>query len=505
MKCTILTMAMLGCAAALSGATIDNSPLLPAYKPDSEVAMEARRDGRSESPEWVKSLIMVEFRVDTAVADGTVKQLEPVLDHLAETGINGIWLTPPLNGGNGYGNHGPHTISARLVGEEGRDAQWRALRDFVDAAHRRNIRVFFDIVNWGVTKHEGGSRLRIEKPEWFGQYYPRYSGYLYNWQNRDLTSWYADQIVEWIIKTGADGFRCDCAPFYSGYEPFRLARQRLLAAGRKPVFISEHASSRRNVFDFDQVPLCYKQEDGSQQVRWVTDIYLKGNIVDMVRNGEELRMRDDYDQPPGCERFYTVMLSCHDSKRYVVDGNALVIGYQAIFAPFIPLWYIGEEWNNPNRWYCDFFQRRDKFPTPDEWSLYNTAIDWEAKERNADFFELVKKMIRIRRQHPEIFEFFPDNHRDANICKVDAGAEASLQPYARFAGGKAILVVPNRSDGNARFSVRIPFAEAGLDRNAEHVVTDLMGDRQLAAGRLESFLAEVPGGGLGVYLVAPRK
>ena len=31
-------------------------------------------------------------------------------------GVNGLWLTPPVNGGNGYGNFGIHTISARLTG-----------------------------------------------------------------------------------------------------------------------------------------------------------------------------------------------------------------------------------------------------------------------------------------------------------------------------------------------------------------------------------------------------
>ena len=90
--------------------------------------MERRADGASESPDWVKSLILAEVRIDSATRKGTVRDLVPVLDHLAETGVNGIWLTPPLNGGNGYGNFGIHTISPRLTGEKMRERQWEVLK-----------------------------------------------------------------------------------------------------------------------------------------------------------------------------------------------------------------------------------------------------------------------------------------------------------------------------------------------------------------------------------------
>lgn len=56
-----------------------------------------------------------------------------------------------------------------------------------------------------------------------------------------------------ILVTGADGFRCDCAPDYAGYSIFGAARKRLLDLGRKVIFISERSSSRNGVFDFDQL------------------------------------------------------------------------------------------------------------------------------------------------------------------------------------------------------------------------------------------------------------
>ena len=488
----------------LHGAGIDNSSLLPAYRPDSEVRMERRADGASESPDWVKSLILAEVRIDSATRKGTVRDLVPVLDHLAETGVNGIWLTPPLNGGNGYGNFGIHTISPRLTGEKMRERQWEVLKAFVDEAHKRNIRVFFDVVNWGVTKHEGGSPLRKEKPEWLGDYYPRYAGWLFNWKNKELNEWFSDWLVEWIQRTGIDGFRCDCAPFYCGYEPFRTAKEKLRKAGRKILFIAEYGSSRKNVFDFDQVSFCYKNEKGNQRVRWFTDLYLKTNIVDMICRGEELRMRDDYDREPGRERFYTLMLSCHDSPHYVVNGSPIAIGYQALFAPFIPLWYIGEEWNNPSHFFADYYWKRDKHSVPRKWNLYRNGIDWEAKEKNRDFFDQVKKMIRIRRTNPDIFEYFPDDHRKSNICKVTTDQSGLLQAYARYRNGRAVLIVPNNSGEFRRFRVTIPFRESGLKEGIAYTIRDLLTGKMVAAGMMTGFEIPVPAGALGVLEVAPQ-
>lgn len=116
--------------------------------------------------------------------------------------------------------------------------------------------------------------------------------------------------------------------------------------GRKVVFMAEWTSSGKNVFDLDQLTFCFTDAKGKRRTHWVGDVYLKKNIVDMVRSGEELRAWDDMEREPGTKRFYTYMLSCHDSDHYIVKGSPITIGYQAIFAPFIPLWYVGEEWDS---------------------------------------------------------------------------------------------------------------------------------------------------------------
>ena len=67
---------------------IDNSALIPKALPDGEVKMEGM------SPDWTKTLIMAQFRIETATPEGTFQSATKVLDHYAETGVNGLWINP---------------------------------------------------------------------------------------------------------------------------------------------------------------------------------------------------------------------------------------------------------------------------------------------------------------------------------------------------------------------------------------------------------------------------
>ncbi|MDD3155824.1 MAG: hypothetical protein PHS41_13275, partial [Victivallaceae bacterium] len=172
---------------------------------------------------------------------------------------------------------------------------------------------------------------------------------------------------------------------------------------------------------------------------------------------------------------------------------------------FIPLWYLGNEWNNPSAFEVDYYWKRDKLAIPKSWSLFGNRIDWEARKKNAAFLEDVKKYIAIRRTHPEIFEFFPDDHRESNICKVRTDRPDLLQPYARYRDGKAVLVVPNNSAALQKFTIKIPHRECGIAQSAPCTVTDLMSGKKIASGKVDRFAAEIPANGLGVFLVDGQK
>lgn len=127
-------------SAATASQPINNASLMPEYRPDAEVKIEGM------SPDWVKTLVMAQFRIETATPEGTFAAATRVLDHYAGMGVNGLWINPVYErdpntktiGFNGYGNYGPHNIEPALTEATDIDGSFAAVRTFVDQAHRRN-------------------------------------------------------------------------------------------------------------------------------------------------------------------------------------------------------------------------------------------------------------------------------------------------------------------------------------------------------------------------------
>ncbi len=478
---------------------IDNSRLLPKFQTDSEVTMEGL------SPEWVKSLVMAQFRIETATPEGTFAAATKVLDHYAEMGVNGLWINPIFKrdptsktmGFNGYGNFGLDVIDPSLTGTSDPEASYEVVKKFVDEAHRRNIRVFFDVVTWGVA---ATSPLVDQHEEWFmadGKRIPAWGGWGFNWKVPELREWYATTAADLILRTGADGLRCDLEPHITGYDLFGEIRKRLYDQGRKIIIISEFVNERKGVYDFEQVGAGWEKGEEGVDTPFVWesgDYYLNNNIVESIKDGHGIGSPPLQRQGEGGKfRYYTYCLLSHDSTKALVKGSRLRIAYQAIFAPFIPLWQIGEEWNNP---YV-------KSSIGD--AIYYNVIDWSAKDTpsNHAFFEDVKKFIQIRRSYADIFEYFPEEQRNANIVKVEAAGNP-LQSYARFRNGRGILVIPNGGTETKSFEVAIPFEEMEMPPGKQYTVTDLIGGKVVAtvdSSSGDSFECTINPDSVGAFLV----
>lgn len=130
------------------------------------------------------------------------------------------------------------------------------------------------------------------------------------------------------------------------------------------------------------------------------------NIVESVKKGYGLgtNFQEILDES-GTARFYAFNTSCHDQP-YTVKGSLVNFGYQSLLAPFIPIFFMGEEFNNP------LYGNSTAFLTP-------LQLDLLEQPENRAFYESVKEIIRIRRTYPEIFNYFPQNHRESNICEVE--------------------------------------------------------------------------------------
>lgn len=487
----ILTAAiLLSCMGTVSaGGTakgyIDNSALMPKYVTDDQVALEPSADGAFMSPDWVKTLIVEEVNVAKASPNGKFSGMTYVLEHLQEMGVNGIWLDPIYDGKH-YLNYGPHTVSTYLTGTLDYEQGWLTVKEFVDEAHKRNIRVFFDVVTWGSSSL---SDLYSEHPDWYKGFSESYGGPLFNWENEEFFNWFLNQLKRMIRDTGADGFRADCGIDYCGPELYKRLRSDLLAEGRKIAIIGEAVTDDNlGIFDFEEHSVNLETGNIWKTGSFYTEMF---NIVDSVKNGTGIGTKAEQENgTSGCRRFYSALVSCHDSQNYVADGNLVTMGYASILAPFIPMWFIGEEWSN-------------SYTSTKGW-IYSTGINWTLLERNRDYYERVKALIRIRRSYPDIFEDFPQNHRESRICEVKTDHILGLAAYARCGSGRAIIVIPNLSEYNDRFTVTIPYSQAGLSLSGNYKVVNLLTNQTVAAGSasdLIGFETSVPVKNVGVYLV----
>lgn len=492
---------------------IDNSSLLPAYVPDDQV--ELLDDG---SPEWMRSLIMSQFRIETVTEEGTFQSAISVLDHFAEMGVNGLWINPiykrqydtAQRENNGYGNWGPNTVEPTLTGTEDLEESYAVIKEFVDAAHERNIRIFFDIIVWGTSKD---SPIVTEHPEFYtkdanGNLTEAWGGWVWNWNSPELRAFFTDAAVNLIMKTGADGFRVDLAPDTSGYY-FEEVKQACLEKGRKIMVMSEGPSQHRESFDLDQSSVGW----GPERMPWEDpealaelkakyghhgEAFMNNNIVDCIKTGyligehtmQSLGMG-------GTLRFYTFNLLNHDDNVPNVRGSRVKFAYQAIFSPFIPIWWVGEEWMNPGS---------KLYPGV----MYYAEIEWDKLDqpRNRAFYEDVKKYIRIRRENPEIFEYFPEQLIHTNIEKVNSemvgwGAN-TLQAYARYQKNKAVVIVPNNEDEDGTFKITPDYEKIGLGDATGYRITDLYADQVIAEGTAEelaSFETTISAVNLGIYQI----
>ncbi len=304
---------------------IDNSDVMPLYVPDEDVELE-KAPGQPASPDWLKTAIMTEVRLDTASTDGTLDGLTPMLEHYQEMGVNVLWVTPVHEMGeyladpNGYNNLGVHTIEPDLTGTTDYEAGWKKFADFVAEAHERNIRILLDIVPWGVAPtspllktnsslFKSGDQSDIPESipseQRYNYQWNTWGGYSYNWESDEFLTWFSSNILDIIETTNIDGIRADLEPNEgtANYGFWEEIRQTALQRGHKIVVMSEQQNDRKGDYDLEQFGVMAYDEwtdpngkstwDG--QTTWnyalqfheefVRDFFLETNIVDAIKNG----------------------------------------------------------------------------------------------------------------------------------------------------------------------------------------------------------------------------
>ncbi len=445
---------------------IDNSSLLPQILPDEQVTLDS-----NGTPNWANGLIFAQIRIATATKEGTLAAARKVIDHYAEMGVNALWVAPiyePGKGGNGYSNLGPHTVDPAITGTDDYEQGLQEVARFVEYAHSKRVRILLDLISWGTVK---GSKMREEHPDWYTGL-DEWGGDAFDWSNEEFKNWYIKVAVNIIHVTKCDGFRYDVEPRYAGYKVDKEIRDRLYDLGHKTFMMSESGNERMGTYDCEQIGIT-NSIPGFFEEKPVWYFLDRFNLVDSIKLGVNIGSGLWKNKNVGCmHRYYINTLTCHDHRYPVICGNRLAVGYQAIFAPFIPQWYIGEEWNNP----------LNIIPGEGGRVLYFNEINWESLEEqnNREFYEDFKRMIRVRRENPDVFEYYPEHFKDTNICKVSSNG--NLQAYARFSKEKVFVVIPNNSEKAITVDACVPLQQLGFSLSNDFILYDAFNNDIISRG-----------------------
>lgn len=231
------------------------------------------------------------------------------------------------------------------------------------------------------------------------------------------------------------------------------------------------------------------------------------------------------DPLPG-PKFRVITPSCHDcgwegfpegKNAYMVQGSRFVFGYGVLFAPAIPIFMGGEEFD------ADY--RALPGLTPDLYGkgkagtgrwLYGSWLQWDQlkEKRHQDMLTDVKRMLAIRREHHDLIHAV--SPEDAHIKLTSVSVQSGLKlpvPYAISNGKRALIVVGNPTEQNIDLKLNIAITDLNLPPATKVVkVTELWPSEQTArtmtVEELSGYGCTVPadlqpGGGLCVIRFEP--
>jgi maltooligosyltrehalose trehalohydrolase len=151
-----------------------------------------------------ENAVFLEAHVGTFTRDGTFAAMMARLDHLAETGITALELMPVADfpGRWNWGYDGVLLFAADSA--YGRPEQLKAL---IDAAHRRGIMVFLDVVY----NHFGpeGNYLHRIAPTFFSSEHHTPWGSAIDYRVAEVRAFAIENALYWLTRYRFDGLRLD--------------------------------------------------------------------------------------------------------------------------------------------------------------------------------------------------------------------------------------------------------------------------------------------------------
>jgi len=402
------------CAIALLAIIALATPLMSA----ADAAPAAAR----QSPEWLRDAVIYEVfpRAFSSTAD--FKGVTAQLDRLKALGVTVLWLMPihPTGKLKAKGTLGSPYAVRDFDAINPDYGTPNDLKQLVDAAHRRGMKVFIDIV----INHTAWDSVLIEKhPDWYthdsaGKIVPPNPDWVdvadLDWSRPALRQYMSEMLVRWLRDYGLDGFRCDYASgvpadFWESVRP-ELDRVRpglaFLAEADDPALLSK-------AFDVDYAwDFYHAMSDalaGREPASHVREVWQRAEAR-YPRGALRLRFSDNHDQLRTTGQAGLPAALAASALMFTLDG--------------VPLLYNGMEVGDTTESAAPaLFERM--------------PISWEMAERRPQVNSYYRALAALRHAHPALTR--------GSVRWLRNSDEARVLSYERATTGESLVIAVNLS------------------------------------------------------------
>ncbi|MFC7321760.1 alpha-amylase family glycosyl hydrolase [Halobacillus campisalis] len=414
-----------------------------------------------QSPEWAKESMIYQVFVDrfrdgdesnnTSVdpslpederlkgwMGGDLQGVIEKLDYIESLGVNTIWVSPIYEGPYSHGYHPTDFLNI-----DDRFGSNELMKQLVDAAHEKNMKVVYDLVpnhvsdqheffQDAVSKGESSSYYDwftfLKWPEEYETFYDVKELPELNNDHSETRDYMLNTVVPfWMDEIGVDGFRLDYAkgPSYSFWVDFRHA----VKQNDAEAFIFGEVWD-----DLDKINSYSGKLDGA------IDFETQSAISDALINGESMNefgtslttIFDSYHE----EFIPATFLDSHDVPRFIyeADGSVNTMKNAASLQftlPGAPIIYYGNE--------VGLSQSGDH-NLVDEWKdrYYREMMPWDEEEQNLDLKAHYQNLTKIRDDNKAL------THGEFNVIH----SNQDTLVYERTLPQNKVIVVVNQGDND---------------------------------------------------------
>jgi glycosidase len=396
---------------------------------------------------------------------GTLKAAESLLEHVADLGVDIIYLCPVVEAD---GDMNPESWSPRqkqcglnnpknpyrikdyykIDPEYGSDAD---LKNFVNEAHHLGMKVILDIVYL----HCGPTATLIEAHSDFVQRNEdhsikcnEYNFPLINFESDALREYLWQNMEYFIREFDVDGYRCDVA-FEVPLDFWEAARPRMEALKPDIFMLAESYGNAQEYvcafdvgygfrFPYELYDLLDKKKTVAEFVDFLNELDAKTQGGRVLRAMDNHDLANDFADKRVDARYSFEAVNCALALCFCLDG--------------IPFLYNGQEFADTNQ-HSIWANRAHGHNNTLDWSNAQTA---KGQQR----LTLIKSLIALRKQEPAL---------SSGTCEwLKNSQDETVISFARKTGNETIINVFNLSESTTKVTIPSPLDCNGFKTIAQH-------------------------------------